>query len=318
MPLLSMTLKEGINRINTFGGFRLVIEYFRMGLAWKISKQFIWNIFHGKPIKNVYYETNSMVASFLLRKYEDLIQRNIDRYNEQNLKHERTDKLWFCWLQGKENMPEIIRACYNSQKRYISGRDMVFIDGNNWREYVSIPDYLVVKYKKGIIPKAMFSDLIRLELLINYGGTWLDATVLCTGGYDPALMDTDIFVYRYGKNKGLSNWFITSCTNNPILMVIRDVLHQYWKDYNVVVNYYIFHLVFGRLMKEYPEMIDKMPYADSYGAINLAINLHKPYNEGVWKRVNESVHFHKLTSIINDKLKSDRSNYYNFIVQTYS
>ncbi len=259
-----------------------------------------------------------MVAPILLNKYEALIQKSVEKYKKQNLKQERTNKMWFCWLQGKENMPEIIKACYNSQRQHITGRDCVFIDEYNWREYMCIHDYLVEKYHKGIIPAAMFSDLIRLELLINYGGTWLDATVLCTGGFDPALLDADIFIYRYGKDKGLSNWFITSCTNNPMLMVIRDVLHQYWKDYNVVLNYYIFHLVFGRLMREYPEMIARMPYADSYGAIALARNWHRPYKEGAWARVNVNVHFHKLTSIVNDKVKKDKNNYYNYIIDTYN
>jgi hypothetical protein len=36
------------------------------------------------------------------------------------------------------------------------------------------------KYQKKIIDNTHFSDLLRLELLIKYGGTWIDASVLVT------------------------------------------------------------------------------------------------------------------------------------------
>ena len=210
-------------------------EYCRLGLGWKIFKRVCWCVLHGKPIKTVYYDANRMVAPVLLDKYDSLIRSCVRKYSEIESPHERTKNVWFCWMQGKDKMPDIVRACYNSQIRNIKDREFHFIDESNWRDYVSIPDYLVEKYRKGIMPTAMFTDLIRLELLIKYGGSWIDSTVLCAGGYDPELLDADIFMYQYGKGQGLSNWFITSCTNNPMLMVIRDVLHQYWKDYDVVL-----------------------------------------------------------------------------------
>ena len=36
------------------------------------------------------------------------------------------------------------------------------------------------KHKNNIIDNTHFSDLLRLELLIKYGGTWIDASVLIT------------------------------------------------------------------------------------------------------------------------------------------
>lgn len=43
---------------------------------------------------------------------------------------------------------------------------------------MKLPDYIVKKWEKGRIPADLFSDLLRLELLIRYGGTWIDSTVL--------------------------------------------------------------------------------------------------------------------------------------------
>lgn len=302
-----------------YGGLKLFAEYYRLGILRRILRSVVSCICHGRHVKNVYYETNRMVAPLILEKYNSLIQERIGYYAGADDKRVRTNKNWFCWLQGAEVMPEVVKACYNSQTCHLQGRDFVFIDSVNWREYITLPDYIVEKYEKGVMPAAMFSDFIRLELLIRYGGTWIDSTVLCTSpSFNPQMLDTDFFIYQYGKGQGLSNWFITSCTNNPMLMVVRDVLYQYWKDYDVVLNYYIFHLLIGRLMPDYPDLTLNMPYADSYEAISLVHNWQRPFNQKKWEMVAERIPFHKLTWKVDSKIVRDKNNYYNHIIDSFA
>ena len=61
------------------------------------------------------------------------------------------------------------------------GYRITVIDERNWRDYVDLPDYVIRRRERRQIPSAHFTDLLRLELLIRYGGTWIDSTVLCTG-----------------------------------------------------------------------------------------------------------------------------------------
>ena len=61
------------------------------------------------------------------------------------------------------------------------GYEVIVIDEKNWREYIDLPDYIIRRRERKQIPPAHFTDLLRLELLIRYGGTWIDSTVLCTG-----------------------------------------------------------------------------------------------------------------------------------------
>jgi hypothetical protein len=58
---------------------------------------------------------------------------------------------------------------------------------------------------------------------------------------------------------GASNWFITACTNNRLLLVLRDVLLQYWQEYDCTLNYYMFHDFFYEIAKLFPEEIAAMP-----------------------------------------------------------
>ena len=181
------------------------------------------------------------------------------------------------------------------------------IDEKNFTDYVTLPEYIVKKYRKGIIPPALFSDLLRLELLIHHGGTWIDSTVFATGNmkdekevfgkFWQEIQKSDLFLYRYIKNgrvHGISNWFIHAKADNPLLIELRDMLYAYWRDYNCTVEYYIFHVFFGVLAKRHPEMMRNMPMANSYKAIILAHNLDKPFDEEWWKKLTANVPFHKL------------------------
>ena len=98
------------------------------------------------------------------------------------LPHEHPKIVWWCWLQGLDNAPDIVKACLRSLQRHLpKDYEIRIIDEHNWKEWVTLPQYIVEKRSAGRIPAALFSDLLRLELLIKYGGTWIDATVLCTG-----------------------------------------------------------------------------------------------------------------------------------------
>ena len=35
------------------------------------------------------------------------------------LEHKRNKIIWFCWLQGIENAPEVVKACYRSLQRHL-------------------------------------------------------------------------------------------------------------------------------------------------------------------------------------------------------
>lgn len=74
------------------------------------------------------------------------------------------------------------------------GYDVKVIDEKNWLEYIDLPDYIICRRERKHIPPAHFADLLRLELLIRYGGTWIDSTVLCTGfkSQDSSLTGSEI------------------------------------------------------------------------------------------------------------------------------
>ncbi len=305
-----------IARFRQFGGMRLVWQYAKMGVLWLGIKEIIRCILHGRSLKAVY--------PVVTRRIDPLLLSLIGRENEHNLPSlikENTQSassalkggvggrevVWFCWLQGMENAPELVKTCLRSLRENVDAEIMV-LDESNYGEYVELPEYIVRKYRKGIIPPALFSDMLRLELLIRYGGTWIDSTVWASpkvGAKDSKcwqawqkIQESELFIYRYfnreGRVEGMSNWFIHAEAGNALLKDVRDMLYAYWHDYNCTVEYYIFHLFFSHVAKRYPEMIRKMPKGNSYHALWLRDHIDRPFDEKWWENLTANVPFHKL------------------------
>ena len=227
-------------------------------------------------------------------------------------------------------------ACYRRDARksdaivlgLSEGYEIKVIDAKNWKEYIELPDYIVEKWEKKQIPPALFSDLLRLQLLIEYGGTWIDSTVLCTGFKGSKLqefkkyLDADLFLFQYTSEKttgdiSISNWFISAHSNNEVLIVLRDMLFAYWKDYNCTLDYYIFHLFFAKVAKEYPEQIAAMPYGYSVNSLVLLHHWGEQFDQNKWDKLVANVCFHKLAFRVNEEVKTNKNNYFNHILETY-
>ena len=198
-------------RYRQLGGLRLIREYARLGLLWPAAKKALHSPFSREVYKSIYHDLARGVEPVLVKRYAPMMGERRQFYSQQNLEHHRSRIVWFCWLQGLDNAPAIVKACYNSLRTHLSDREIKMIDNGNWQEYVELLEYVIAKWHKKQIPSAQFSDLIRVQLLIKYGGTWIDSTVLCTGTeHTDEFLDTDLFMFQYthpqgGQWAGISN-----------------------------------------------------------------------------------------------------------------
>lgn len=308
-----------------FGGFKAIRFFAKRGLLWPMAKKVLSNPFNRHSYMDAYYVAVRDVETLLREKYLPLMNERKAYYSTQDLKHERSKKVWFCWLQGIENAPLEIRICYSSLIKHLTDREINVIDESNWTEYVDLPEYIIKRWEKKQISPAHFSDLIRLQLLIRYGGTWIDATILCTGinpfneSETRSFLDANLFMFQYtipgsGQWGGIGNWFISSCTNNEVLLVLRDMLLAYWRDYDFIIDYYIFHCFFSMLRDAYPEKIDAMPYGYARRCLALVHHWGEIFDAGRWKKLTSRVCFHKISTYVSKDVLRRKDNYYHYIV----
>lgn len=312
-----------IEILNKQGGIKLLKQYWKGGAFFTAVSQLLI-LGKSKTALEILRNSASLkIKQKLERKYENKIIQIEVKYEEQKRDKERDSKrkVWVCWFQGIENAPEIVKKCYKSLKENIIDREIILITRENYKNYVTFPKEIQEKINKRIIKGAHLSDLLRLELLVNYGGTWIDATVFCSGRNIPKYMlDSDLFLFQClkpgkdGQSSIISNWFITSKSNHKLIFMVRELLYDYWKNNNEVCDYFIFHDFFQILIDRYPEEWEKViPFSNSTEHI-LLLRLFEEYNEKTWNAIKSQTPFHKLTYKFLEEDEKKVNTYYSKIL----
>ncbi len=175
------------------------------------------------------------------------------------------ERAFSIWFQGEKEAPPLIRACFASMRKHLQ-MELIVLDDKTIFDWISLPDFIMKKWKKGEIGAAHFSDICRIELLYRYGGVWMDATDYITADIPKEIMECDFFMYMTG-NVGYSYSFIQNCfiratQGNPLLGIWRDAIHNYWRHMYKSIDYFVHHLMFRLIVHENQEaklLFDKMP-----------------------------------------------------------
>lgn len=319
-------LKNLVLRICEFGGLRLFFAYLKMGTLMPDTKALLHCIKEGRVFKTAYPEMIGTVEKILAKKYGYILDDALKDFPSYENKDKPVPKIvWTCWLQGMEDAPYMVKRCIESQKKTLPDYEHRVLTLDNYHQWVELPEYIEKKFQKGRIPRALFTDLLRLAVLKKYGGIWLDASILFTGFENEKLLNhwqqiehSEFTIFRYfqrGKKEpvGLSNWFIAARPNDFVVSTVLDMLLAYWKDYNCTVDYYIMHLFISMCLNAVPSIAESMPRENSYHSIMLSSVLAKDYNEDWWNDVKAHVFLHKLNYRKADEAAKNPRSFYNEI-----
>jgi hypothetical protein len=122
---------------------------------------------------------STFILKYLERHYSYVVDIFRDKKNIEG-QDDGVFPIWVCWWQGEAEMPNIVNVCYRSLLKNANGHSVTLIRKNNYQKYVTIPDYIKNKFDKGDISIAHWSDVIRVCLLFEHGGMWIDATYFVT------------------------------------------------------------------------------------------------------------------------------------------
>ncbi|TXJ77692.1 capsular biosynthesis protein [Ligilactobacillus salivarius] len=267
----------------------VIIEIIILGKS-KTSLEIIRQIVEEKRyvrLKNIYREKALNIKS---------------KIDNNKLKESAGNIIWVCWFQGEEEAPEIVKLCINSLKNNIKNRKVVVLNEKNYKNYIKFPEYIEDKVKKGYITKTHLSDLLRIELLTRYGGTWVDSTVLYTGsGQDEEVLESKLFMYQIlkpgldGHTLRISSWLMSSWSNNKILLLTKELLYEYWKENNYMYDYFLLHDFIELSIELYPEIWGNVAQYSSSTPHILQLKMFDTYNERIYKSIIKQTSFHKLT-----------------------
>ena len=230
-----------------------------------------------------------------------------------------SDDIWWCWFQGLEQAPKIVKACYDTVLRL--GRRVHVITADNYSDYITMPEHVIEKWKQGVISYANFSDMLRLELLTTYGGTWIDSTIYLTSSNMMELIKKqDLFLYQHifcGIDSDFVNsasWLMHSNGNSNILSDAKNMMYQYWINEQQLNHYLLVCICLTLACNRHPQEWAKVPVYSDVPPHVLQSEITHVYSEDRWNQICKMTDIHKLTYKI-QRPETDDYLFYDYILR---
>lgn len=196
--------------------------------------------------------------------------------------------VWINWWQGEDEMPELIRLCYESIKRNLPAEKTALrlITLDNCRQYVTFTEPLIHKFQEGKISYTQFSDVLRAELLYRYGGMWIDTTYYVTHPipetyfqengiytirFDSPVWDTDITRGRWSGNL----WCVRP--GHRLFQFLMEALWYYFETEDTLIDYYLIDYIIAVAVEEFSEIREELSQCET--SRKTVFHLHAKMNQ---------------------------------------
>ncbi len=264
-----------------------------------------------------YIRRNQQIKDFLQKKYAYLLEKWAKfKVNDKTCPKvaQKDYKIYFCWLQGEDSLPPVVSVAYESLKMHAGKYKIIFIDEKNYNDYVKIPEYIVKKFMwGGGITRTHFSDIIRANLLYQYGGLWLDSTILVTEPLEnhKNFWKLPYFSRKLRKEKNIcapeirynacGRWATyvqgTAVLNNPLFGFMKEFFYEQLKEYDTFLDYYLQDFSIELAYDNIPfvkQEIDNLPLNNE--KVHLVRQLwNAPYEQFPYDKMIGDTFLHKLS-----------------------
>lgn len=166
------------------------------------------------------------VFFFFIYRYTETIEHN--KPNSYEL-----PKIIFCYWHNYED-DDFIKLFIENWKRKISPEwNIIVLHKNNVNEYTNGK---MLKYNN--LDNTKYSDFLRLYLLKEYGGVWMDITTIILRGdfidryHDEMIKNRyDCLMYKVKKSEteqfiNTENWFIMAPKNSKLINELFDIFNK--------------------------------------------------------------------------------------------
>ena len=239
-------------------------------------------------------EKSYLIYKDLKNKYSDIINQEI-----KDSERVKNDTIWVSWFQGLDSAPILCQTCVERMYEVFGKNKVKLLTADNYQEYVHLPDYIINKWQEGIITNAHFSDILRTALLVENGGTWIDATILILKDKLPKYFyDSELFIFAdhiSGIYPNIQSSYISAYKGSKILQLTLNLLYEYWKKENYLVNYSLFHLFFQIALEKYPDEWNRVYKYPNHSTHILRKNILDKFDKDRYESIKDVCPIQKLT-----------------------
>lgn len=284
-------MKVKKNCRNLFLGIR------EFGILVGLKRYFYYEIF------NRFGKCRDRYISTVYKYYEEFLSDEIERYKayKQESNDEQVRRIWICWWQGYEAMPELCKMCYHNLKRYVPiDCTLTLVTSENYHEFVELPQVILDKLNRGILPITQFSDILRNALLYKIGGLWIDSSIWITPGYFETIgwnlnywsikLNHIFKEYMIGQVVSECRWSSFNMygkKGNLANRFVYEAMCKYYSEHNLTLDYFgqnFFFRVGYNNLPQITRLIDDIPLSNSH-VYHLFLRMNEPFNEVEWKEM---------------------------------
>lgn len=139
--------------------------------------------------------------------------------------------LWAYWHQGEENAPFLVRECLASWRRLNPDWTLEVLDRDTAAEWVDLTRFQT----RDDIGLQAFTDILRMALLLRFGGVWVDATLYCVRPLDDWLYQhawDEFFGFASRKpDRLITTWFLYGTSGSRLLNAWYEEIIRYWESH---------------------------------------------------------------------------------------
>lgn len=182
----------------------------------------------------------------------------------------KDNPIWVFWMQGMERAPGVVRACVDSIVKHANGRRVMILDETNWYSYVKIPNWFLELINNGTVSLTFFSDVLRMKLLSEYGGTWIDATVFLTKPLPEFIGQSKFFTihnkvdssdpwrYKSLSHRRWATYFFSGQAGYELFSFCYYFFLQYFSKQTQMIDYYLVDYAIEIFFRTYPQYLEDL------------------------------------------------------------
>ena len=225
----------------------------------------------------------------------------------------KTETIWQFWDNpAGQKTPDIVTACMKSAEKHRGDFRLKVLNLETIGKYSDLPGFVHDRLKDGRMRFAHFSDLLRLNLLKNHGGVWMDPTCLMFAEIPKYITEQEFFVFLTDRMTHfpysfMQNFFIRAQKGAFLADIWYRMCIEYWKNESTEIEYFQHQLMFKALVENNETaraLFEKMPHVSEDEMMQFIGDRHftkllEQFDPAEWDRIQKESFIQKTTYRIN-------------------
>ncbi len=270
---------------------RDLLKIYRLGkivslvYAMSLLKLRIKQVFHMDSEKDYLYK-DRLLLEWLHENFKDIDISCKSYMHEEVPRNDDAHYIWIYW-DNPNKMPLVVKQCVDSILLKNNNSKVNIISEENVNDFVEIPPIIRKKYKQGIISKTHFSDVVRVSLLLKYGGVWVDATLYMVHSIPKCIWKKQFYTvtpkletpYKVISHGRWAVFFLACQPGSELMRLTLMMMIEYWNKYDELFDYLWIDYFWAYFQKRSGSIAKLFSSVPSNNLHCLDINLAQAYSE---------------------------------------